>query len=133
MKLNRKLVILTLAILAVTVAASARIRQASDEFNLFWGPLYTYAAQAPAQPEREDGSFEIQNQKKISRNMLLRWNKIAIDASGLDHTPVAPGENRVFGEQLGPCRAARAEAIVHIAMFEALNAIDGKYQSYVGL
>ena len=32
---------------------------------------------------------------------LHRWNQIAIDASGLDHTPVAPLENRVFGEQLG--------------------------------
>src|SRR5262245_34199622 len=64
---------------------------------------------------------------------LRRWNQIAIDASGLDHTPVAPGENRVFGENLGPGRASRAMAIVHIAMFEAVNAIAGKYRSYVGL
>lgn len=133
LKLNRKLIILTLAILALSVVVSAKKHQTTDEFNLFWGSLYTYTAQDPAPTEREDGSFEIQNQKKISRKMLLRWNKIAVDASGLDHTPVAPGENRVFGEQLGPCRAARAEAIVHIAMFEALNAIDGSYQSYVGL
>src|SRR5438874_8669698 len=33
---------------------------------------------------------------------LHRWNVIAINATGLDHTPVAPGENRVFGEQFGP-------------------------------
>jgi len=39
---------------------------------------------------------------------LHRWNVIAINATGLDHTPVAPGENRVFGEQLGPGRASRA-------------------------
>ena len=40
---------------------------------------------------------------------LRDWNAVAIDASGLDHTPVAAGENRVFGEQLGPgpFRAAR--------------------------
>jgi len=61
------------------------------------------------------------------------WNHVAIDASGLDHTPVAPGENRVFGEQLGPGRASRAMAIVHIAIFEVVNAIAGRYQSYVGL
>jgi hypothetical protein len=61
------------------------------------------------------------------------WNQIAIDASGLDHTPPALGENRTHGEQLGPGRAARAMAIVHVAMFEALNAIDGRYESYVGL
>src|SRR5262245_44851008 len=33
---------------------------------------------------------------------LRHWNQVAIDASGLDHTPVQPGENRVFGEQVGP-------------------------------
>ena len=60
------------------------------------------------------------------------WNQIAIDASGLDHTPVAPGEARVFGEQFGPARSSRAMAIVHIAIFEAVNAIAGGYGSYTG-
>jgi hypothetical protein len=63
---------------------------------------------------------------------LHRWNLIAINASGLDHTPVAPGENRVFGEQLGPGRSSRAMAIVHIAMFDALDAVVGRYTSYTG-
>src|SRR5207237_599347 len=61
------------------------------------------------------------------------WNEIAIDVSGLDHTPVAPGENRVFGEQFGPGRSSRAMAIVHIAIFDAVNAIAGGYQSYTDL
>jgi hypothetical protein len=64
---------------------------------------------------------------------LHRWNQIAINASGLDHTPVAPGETRTFGEQLGPARASRAMAIVHIAMFDAVNAIVGGYESYTGV
>ncbi len=64
---------------------------------------------------------------------LHYWNEIAINASGLDHTPVAPGENRVFGENLGPGRASRAMAIVHIAIFDAVNAIAGRYRSYTGL
>ena len=64
---------------------------------------------------------------------LHRWNVIAIDASGLDHTPVPPGGHRVFGEQLGPGRSARAMAIVHIAMFDALDAVVGGYQSYTGV
>jgi PAP2 superfamily len=58
---------------------------------------------------------------------------MAIDASGLDHTPVADGEDRVFGEQFGPTRASRAMAIVHIAMFEAVNAIAGRNRSYAGV
>jgi hypothetical protein len=61
---------------------------------------------------------------------VRRWNAIAVDASGLDHTPVAAGEVRVFGEQLGPARSSRAMAIVHIAMFDAVNAIVRRYQSY---
>lgn len=63
---------------------------------------------------------------------VLRWNQIAIDASGLDHMPPQPGENRVFGEQMGPGRSSRAMAIVHIAIFEAINAVTRQYQSYVG-
>src|SRR5262245_185000 len=57
---------------------------------------------------------------------VRRWNQIAIDASGLDHTPT-------LREQLGPGRASRAMAIVHIAMFDALNAVVGEYESYTGV
>jgi len=61
---------------------------------------------------------------------LRYWNQVAINASGLDHTPVAAGETRVFGEQFGPGRSSRAMAIVHIAIFDAVNAIAGGYTSY---
>ena len=60
-----------------------------------------------------------------STERLRHWNEIAINASGLDHA--------LFREQLGPGRSARAMAIIHIAVFDAVNAIDGKYQSYTGL
>ncbi len=66
-------------------------------------------------------------------DVVRRWNGIAVDASGLDHTPVAAGEARVFGEQLGPGRSSRAMAIVHIAIFDAVNAIVGGHRSYTGL
>ncbi|MCK6455512.1 MAG: phosphatase PAP2 family protein [Phycisphaerae bacterium] len=65
-------------------------------------------------------------------NWVIRWNQIAVDTSGLDHTPVQPGETRTFGHQLGPTRSSRAMAMVHIAMFEAVNAIEGGYESYTG-
>lgn len=89
-----------------------------------YGPLYHAAPQLEASPRhgprRDLGS-------------IRRWNQIAIDASGLDHTPPAPGENRVFGQQYGPGRASRAMAIVHIAIFDAINAVAGEYQSYTGV
>src|SRR5438105_7663774 len=67
---------------------------------------------------------------KNALDSIHRWNAIAINGSGLDHTPVAPGEVRTFGEQLGPTRASRAMAIVHIAIFDSVNAVLGGYQSY---
>jgi hypothetical protein len=64
---------------------------------------------------------------------IHHWNQVAIDASGLDHTQPEEGENRIFGEALGPGRSSRAIAIAHIAIFEAVNAIAGGYKSYCGL
>ncbi len=68
-----------------------------------------------------------------STSWVRHWNEIAIDASGLDHTPVAPGEDRVFGEQFGPGHSSRAMAIVHVAIFDAVNAIAGSYHGYTRL
>jgi len=86
------------------------------------GPLYDAAPQAFAKPAAH-----------AAHPVLAHWNSIAVDASGLDHTPVAPGDPRTFGEQLGPARASRAMAIVHIAMFEAANSIARRYRSYAGI
>ena len=62
---------------------------------------------------------------------LRHWNGVAIDSSGLDHTPAGTGAPHTPGHHPGPGRASRAMAIVHIAMFEAVNAIDRRYESYL--
>lgn len=61
---------------------------------------------------------------------LRYWNQIAIDTSGLDHTPLQPGENRQFGHQLGPGRSARAMAIVQIAVADSVASIRGGFRRY---
>jgi hypothetical protein len=76
-----------------------------------------------AEPEDPDVALEA----------FEHWHRVALDTTGLDHTPVAPGENRTFGVQIGPGRSARAMAIVHITVFEVVNAIEGGFQSYIGL
>src|SRR5437762_2697934 len=106
--------------LTATVLSFAAVLD--NRFNAAFGPLFHRAANVPLPVAPTQGL-----------DSLHRWNEIAIDASGLDHTPVAPGENRVFGEQFGPGRASRAMAIVHIAIFDAVNAIAGGYRSYGGL
>ena len=54
----------------------------------------------------------------------LKWNRLAIDASGVDHmdlsTATAPG----------PVLAARAMAIVHIAMADVVAAASGEFLTY---
>jgi membrane-associated phospholipid phosphatase len=65
---------------------------------------------------------------------LFMWNEIALDTTAIDHTPIMhSGSHRVFGEQFGPARSARAMAIVNIAAFEAVNAVHPRFKSYTGL
>lgn len=73
------------------------------------------------------------NQDADVKDSVLKWNQIAVDTSGLDHTPVQSGETRTFGHQLGPGRSARAMAITQIAVFDAINAVTQDHQSYTRL
>jgi len=127
LKKNRKLIILTLAAYIFSVAVSLATPQSPRSFEKTWGPRYKAA------PPSLVSLHATTQAQGTTLDMLLRWNRIAVDASGLDHTPVGPGETRVFGEQLGPCRASRAMAIVHIAIFDAINAIDGGHKGYTGI
>lgn len=54
---------------------------------------------------------------------LFFWNQVALDTIAVDHTPVVPGQLRIFGEQFGPTRTSRALAIIHLAILDAVNAI----------
>ena len=130
---NRKAIAQALLVLLVSIAVPANTPQSEQSFSEFWGQRYGAQKGVAVHPRVGFELEEVDAPSPGPTAAILRWNSIAIDASGLDHTPVAPGENRVFGEQVGPCRAARAIAIVHIAMFEALNAIVGGFKSYVGL
>ncbi|HST31879.1 MAG TPA: hypothetical protein VLK27_13695 [Chthoniobacterales bacterium] len=107
-------------LLALSLAAADNARATSS--HDYFGPRISAAPSVAA-----NGAA------KNALDSIHRWNQIAIDASGLDHTPVALGELRTFGEQLGPGRAARAMAIVHIAIFDSVNAVLGGYQSYSGV
>jgi len=131
---NKKLTAQALLVLMISIVVPGSTPQTERSFSDYWGPLFGAQPGSRTQPRLSVQVVDAPDAPApIATTTLLRWNGISIDASGLDHTPVAPGENRVFGEQVGPCRAARAIAIVHIAMFEALNSIVGGYRSYVNL
>jgi hypothetical protein len=120
--------VLALALLLLTLTVSAWAGGFPGRVRDTLGPLFDAAPSrrtVPRPHSTHDGAEAM--------HQLRHWNEMAMNASGLDHTPVTPGEDRIFGEQYGPTRASRAMAIVHIAIFEAVNAIAGGYQSYTGL
>jgi hypothetical protein len=117
-----------LALLAAAPALVARAQDKPQDVDQYLGPNHKLA------PELENQTQHHPTPSGTSAADRLRhWNQIAVDASGRDHTPVSPGEDRVFGEQLGPGRSARAMAIVHIAIFDAVNSVKGGYVSYTGI
>lgn len=61
---------------------------------------------------------------------LAYWNEVALFAMARDTTPPFPGQAAVTAEQSGPTRATRVMAILHLAIFDALNAIRKCYPPY---
>ena len=111
----------------VSLQASADVAASTTPDQLFGhSAKVTLSKKSGAPPSRTERDASL-------LGFVLSWNSVAIDASGLDHTPVSSEEKRAFGEALGPGRASRAMAIVHIAMFDALVAIKGDYQPYTQL
>lgn len=106
--------------LALSAFVSGYAQTPSGGGHEAYGPKFKLAAGVPGKKKAP----------KKGLDTVRRWNQIAIDASGLDHSPVPPGDPRVFGEGLGPGRSSRAMAIVHIAMFDAVNAVIGQYENY---
>jgi hypothetical protein len=125
MRPSQRLIVPALTLLVLCMAVPALPQGAARRAEDVWGPNYKALSVQPARPRHPSPH------DTLSR--LRHWNEVAVNSSGLDHTPVPLGDPRVFGEQLGPARAGRAIAIVHIAIFEAVNAIKGGYRSYVGL
>jgi hypothetical protein len=63
--------------------------------------------------------------------VLYAWHQLSLEATALDHTTHSSSTpDKTFGEQLGPPRSSRALAIVHIAMYEAVNAVVQRAESY---
>jgi hypothetical protein len=112
--------------IVTTLVAYTWAQAPAGGFEQFWGANYTYptvtAARGPRPPT-----------DPTAVDAVHHWNRIAVDSNGLDHTPVPEGDPRIFGEQLGPGRSSRAMAIVHVAIFDAVNAIARRYQSYTGI
>jgi hypothetical protein len=63
----------------------------------------------------------------MSADFVLDWNAVALQAVANDHTPALVAA----ADQGGPTRTARALAIVHGAIYDAVNSIDGSCAPYL--
>lgn len=63
----------------------------------------------------------------LSGDAILDWNAVALQAVADDHTPSVVAH----ADEGGPTRTSRALAIVHAAMFDAFNGIDGSCAPYL--
>ncbi|MDB6033256.1 MAG: Chloride peroxidase [Verrucomicrobiales bacterium] len=88
---------------------------APDSLRESFGPRYSPSPHATKPQEK--------GRQRV--DAIRRWNQVSIDATGADHAGAR--------EQLGPGRASRAMAMAHIAIFDAVNAVVGGYESYSGV
>jgi PAP2 superfamily len=125
---NKSLIAL-LGALCLAFAFTTSAERSPGGLQAYLGPLFNAATQTASAPSTPTSPTH----EVTPAAVLAQWNQISIDASGLDHTPVPIGDPRVFGEQVGPARASRAIAIVHIAMFDAVNGVLGGYESFTNI
>jgi hypothetical protein len=127
--LPNKLSFTLLGALSVAFAFTTSAERSPNGLQGYLGPLFRAARSEAAVPLAPTSPTH----EVTPAALLAQWNQIAVDASGLDHTPVPLGDPRIFGEQVGPVRAARAVAIVHVAIFDAVNGVLGGYDSFTNI
>jgi hypothetical protein len=116
---NLRFLIVIQVILILSAAISARGQGVRDVRDLY-GPGYQ-----PAQ-EISPSVILVPPPEPEALPRLIFWNRALLDANALDHSPG-------FGQQAGPVRTARAFAIVHIAISDAVNAIHRRYRTYTNI
>ncbi len=94
-------------VLMESKAASAEAGQAVVEEKIVY---------VPVEPERTDLDADKNEMYESDAQLVEKWNQIALEI--------------IAGTQLNPPEASRFLAIMHIAMFEAVNSIDRNYEPY---
>ncbi len=122
------------------VAAAAAVKNAPGKLDQR-SRLLKYQEERTPQPEARNFVANNPVLEEVSAGedrdfaQVIFWNEVALRMTANDHTPPPAGsalETHPF-EQVGPARTSRAMAIVHVAMFEAVNAIHRKYATYQGI
>src|SRR5690606_27066883 len=73
---------------------------------------------------------QLEPRSMLAGDPILHWNAIALEVVSRDHTS-PDGTLPPPAQQAGPGKTSRALAIVHTAMFDAVNSIYGHYEPYM--
>lgn len=67
---------------------------------------------------------QLEPRAMMTGDAILHWDAIALQAEAVDKSNPLP-------DAAGPTGASRALAIVHVAMFDAINSVLGQYEPYL--
>ena len=95
--------------------------------------MATFGCVAESDSREADTQEAASDLTALGTSTLVAWSERSLAADALDHTPPAAGEARVASQQFGPLRSSRAYAIVHIAMYDAVQSITGEYRTYTAM
>lgn len=88
--------------------------------------LGTVATAVPAVAQSENASPNASRNQRTAKASILKWHEVMLDVHSRSQTPGQVGA----GQNGGPLRSTRGYAMTQIAVFDAINAFDGKYTSY---
>lgn len=119
-KQNWKWMIPILVILAVAMTGSVWARGSAGDFDDAWGRRFDDQSQF-----RDSSRDQTTRNGNDAINRLRYWNEIAINTSGLDHTPwrrvraASSGSNWVPGDQAARWRSSRSECLMQLMRLSA--------------
>ncbi|WP_458541804.1 vanadium-dependent haloperoxidase [Ramlibacter sp.] len=129
MKMMIRRALCAAGLLLASLSAYAQFSQGPTPVQEAFGP--PYRTNPNAVPEHYRSRNPAAAGDTVGR--VVYWNQAAVDASKRDHAQVTPTSNLLLLQQGGPTHASRAFAIVQLAVYDAVNAIFGRYPSYSGL
>ncbi len=137
MRKNKTTALMLAAMMALPLAASPALAEESDIGSQSDTQAAGYIGQLSKDVIASGNLWRLESRGSYSDhyldgdNLKARikfWHDVALDTVALDHTPA--GENGAYLNQGGPTRASRALAMIQIAVFDALNAIEKDFKGY---
>ncbi|MEL7129458.1 MAG: chloroperoxidase [Pseudomonadota bacterium] len=131
MKMTTALGAVLLASSVIALPASADVEPKTEEERVqgagYIGQLSRRAIASGAMARLESSGLSVEVED--TRDRVFFWHSVALDTVAIDHTPDAATDEAPL-ENGGPTRTSRALAMVQIAVFDAINALDPTFTPF---